>query len=254
MGSRDINNRLLFSGHHKGGTTKGITPFLADLASAVAAEGYVNSIEVGTYTWGKTTTEKLLKLVPDLAHIDFCNAKKVVHHFNLTDWAMPKAPLLKSFKWRWCYDCQTSSVCNLVKYRSALERLDLACVEAMDSSGFRPSGMFDEVLCELGRSCPNLMHLSLSGDLRFTDTGVLTLLRGCPRLVSLSLKPSSIFHLVESRITLSDGALAALNDAATRNLEVNITGYIIGVPKVDVPPVAITGCKRPASASSTETP
>lgn len=172
----------------------------------------------------ETTTEKLLSLVPNLEVLDLKNAKKVSHQFGLRDWSMPRAPQLRAFSYGWAYDVSTAHILNIVRGRTKLESLSFDHLEGMmhDPS----SGQTDELLVELGASCPNLTRLEITGHLEFTDVGVRALLGGCTKLKTLKLDTRTIFHQQASRVVLGASSLGALTASiATHGLQVAITGY-----------------------------
>jgi len=183
---------------------KAITPILHALAE-LNKDGKITDVTLGNHNWGSTSTKRLFKLFPALEVIDFGACKKVAHHHALTDWNLPAVPQLRSFTWGWCFDYVTTrALVNLVHGREALECLVLGNVEGMGEQGC--SGVSDEFLEELGRSCPALKTLSIQGDLRFTDRGVLALLDGCKELKKLVLKKSTIFHQRVSHVSLVEGS------------------------------------------------
>ena len=161
---------------------------------------------------------------------------KKVGKSAFNDWALPAAPELLSFKYGWAFDINTQALCNLVRGREKLttlcaylggfDMISFMCrgwrlaicscslrteytpiaglnhVEEMMSGGGQ--GLQDLLLIELGRSCPHLSTLELSGDLRFTDVGVMALLSGCQELKILKLSASTIFHKSVAGIKLND--------------------------------------------------
>ena len=166
---------------------------------------------VGNHTWGAGTTKKLLKLFPALEAIELVSAwlpggggvcyglldrahgssphtdpptpvsprhrqgstKKVGHAHSLKDFSLAAIPSLRKFKWSWAFNSDDAVVMNVVRGRELLEELDLSNAEGMGE--WAPSGLTDQLLLELGKSCPSLRTLRLQGHLQFTSE-----VRTCP--------------------------------------------------------------------------
>lgn len=195
-----------------GGTkSQSITPILNALAK-LNRDGGITSVALGNHNWGSTTTKKLLTLFPALEKVSFCNTKKVARHHDLMDWSKVRVPALRDFSWGWAFDVDSEKLLNVVRNRSLLEKVDLKNCELM-STNQRGGGIGDDVLEELGRSCPSLKTLRLQGDLRITDRGIQALLAGCKSLCNLMLDRTSIFSSASSHVNLTSVGLQALAHA-----------------------------------------
>lgn len=190
-------------------SSQAITPVLAALG-ALNVDGKLKHVVLGNSRWGSGSTKKLFMLFPALESIDFGNAKDVVKHHGFQDWKAERgAPAsLRSFAWGWAFGAHTRNVIELVKDRPNLERLSLTRAESMGYVG--ASGLCDDLLEELGRSCPALLDLTLHGHLQITDRGIQSLLAGCKKLRSISLKMDCIFRKADSYVRLTDVAIGAL--------------------------------------------
>ena len=96
------------------------------------------------------------------------STKKVAHAHGLSDFSLAAIPSLRKFKWGWAFNSDDAVVMNLVRGRELLEELDLSSAEGMGEYSSR-SGLTDQLLIELGKSCPRLHTLRLQGHLQFTS-------------------------------------------------------------------------------------
>ena len=101
------------------------------------------------------------------------STKKVGHAHSLKDFSLAAIPSLRKFMWSWAFNSDDAVVMNVVRGRELLEELDLSNAEGMGE--WAPSGLTDQLLLELGKSCPSLRTLRLQGHLQFTSE-----VRTCP--------------------------------------------------------------------------
>jgi hypothetical protein len=99
------------------------------------------------------------------------STKKVGHAHGLEDFSLTAIPSLRKFKWGWAFDSDDAVVMNVVRGRELLEELDLSNAEGMGEYTCRHgrSGLTDQLLIEIGKSCPRLRTLRLQGHLQFTS-------------------------------------------------------------------------------------
>jgi hypothetical protein len=164
-------------------SAKAVGPVLDALAK-LNVDGNITAIRLGnSLQWGATSTAKLLKLFPRLEDVDFGNTKKVLVK-GLADWSLPAAPELRSFSCDWAAGITPPMLRNLVRDRAKLEHISIA--EQPDGAG-PYACVTDTFFIELGRSCPSLKRVILSGDFDLADDGVRALADGCRELELLSM-------------------------------------------------------------------
>lgn len=207
-----------------GAKNQAITPVL-DALARLNADGDIREVTVGDHNWGAGTTRKLLKLFPTLEVVDLGRAKKVARHHGLGDFNQANLPALRGFAWHWANDITSQVLGQIVAGRALLEKLDLSMLETLGTHPESP-GCGDELLEELGRSCPALKILRLQGDLRFTDRGVCALLEGCVQLKVLVFCTGCIFQQQWSKITLTAVGVDALHAAGFEASDVVTTTFL----------------------------